>query len=93
MEIRWDVNKKDAKLIAKITDRAAAIFARHDAPFDHTQFAMDITAAHRNGCPLKLSALLASEPFDFNHDIEGIQRHIDRTTGRIAGGFLPRFAA
>ena len=93
MEIQWDVSKKDAKVIAEITNRAAAIFAKHDAPFDRTQFAMDVTAVHRNGCPLKLRDLLASEAFDFSHDIEGIQRHIDRSTGRLGGEFLPRCAA
>lgn len=53
---------------------------------------MDITATHANGCPLKLAELLAADDFNFSHDVAGIYRHLDRTTGKLLDCFLPRFA-
>ncbi len=54
---------------------------------------MDITAAHRNGCPLKLDELLKAEDFDFAHDVFGIRRYINRKTGKLENCFLPRFSS
>ena len=93
MEIRWDVSKEDASLILDIAQRAEPLFARQGLPFNRAQFVMDVTAVHRNGCPLKLRDLLASEALDFSHDIAGIRKHINRATGQLARGFLPRCAA
>lgn len=41
---------------------------------------------------LDLDGLLAAAPFDFAHDVTGIQRYIDRSTETFAPGFVPRFA-
>jgi hypothetical protein len=54
---------------------------------------MDLTAVHANGCPLRLGDLLASDTFEFIHDIVGIERHVDRKTGKLRGFFVPRYAA
>lgn len=53
---------------------------------------MDITAVHANGNPLKLAELLATDDFNFTHDVFGITRHIDRETGKLGGCFVPRFS-
>lgn len=53
---------------------------------------MDITATHRNGTPLKLKELCDSDNVNFAHDVFGIMRNIDRTTGEITNCFLPRFS-
>lgn len=52
---------------------------------------MDMTVAN-NSCPLRLLDLLQAEPADFAHDVFGIYRHIDRSTGELRDCFLPRFA-
>jgi hypothetical protein len=54
---------------------------------------MDICATHLNGCPLKLEELLAADDMNFAHDVFGIRRHIDRTTGELQDCFVPRYAA
>ena len=59
---------------------------------DRMSASMDLTACHLNGCPLKLQALLDSEPGDFRHDVFGIFKHIDRATGELTRCFLPRYA-
>lgn len=53
---------------------------------------MDITACHLNGCPLDLGKLMNARDGDFGHDVFGIRRHINRTTGQLEEGFAPRCA-
>lgn len=53
---------------------------------------MDVTAVHANGCPLRLRELLLADDFNFAHDVFGIRRHLNRATGKLDGGFVPRFA-
>jgi hypothetical protein len=53
---------------------------------------MDITACHLNGNPLRLTDMLKDDDLNFMHDVHGIQRHIDRTTGKLKNGFSPRFS-
>lgn len=54
---------------------------------------MDLIAAHANGCPMDWQKLLDAPNFDFWHDINGIQRHINRDTGQLEDCFLPRCCA
>lgn len=89
--INWTVTKAEGAAIAKIVERAFGLAARTQEGA-RLQLTMDITAAHANGCPLDLGRLLAAAPFDFAHDIAGIQRHLDRSTGTLTDCFLPRYA-
>lgn len=52
---------------------------------------MDIRACHANGTPLRLEELLRADDGNFGHDVFGIRRYIDRTTGQLTDCFLPRF--
>ena len=87
--INFAVTSEEASLISRIVERAAN---QYGEDVDRLSLAMDITAAHANGCPLDLDGLLGAEPFDFAHDIGGIGRHIDRETGVVGGFFRPRYA-
>lgn len=89
MAINWTVTKEDSEMIHEIATKAADRLG--GATFEWT---MDITATHANGCPLDLERMLdAADSFDFAHDLAGIRRHINRTTGEIGGFFVPRFAS
>lgn len=74
----------ESDLILKIVKRAKTT--------DRLSLNMDITACHANGCPLDLEKLLAFDDFNFYHDINGISRNINRTTGKLENCFLPRCA-
>lgn len=50
-----------------------------------------IAACHFRACPLRLDALLAADTLSFAGEIAAIRRHIDRATGVLTGGFVPRF--
>lgn len=84
--IKFTLSPEERYYIAPIIQRAVAM----DPEIDPTELNMDLTATHANGCPLDFKKLLSFPPFDFNHDIYGIQRHIDRNTGKLKDFFLPR---
>jgi len=91
--IDFDATAEDAALIEQIVDRHEALFQRlfPAQPFDRLSASMDLTATHLNGCPLRLKDLLEADDFNFAHDVGGIARHIDRSTGQLTRCFLPRF--
>jgi len=90
--INFSVSKDEHVTIVEIADRAASMAKARNFDYPRVEAMMDVTAAHANGCPLKLNDLLAAEPFDFAHDVFGIRRHINRKTGQIEDCFVPRFA-
>lgn len=61
---------------------------------DYMSLCMDIAAADgvNGNAPLDLARLLEVDTFNFNHDIAGIMRHIDRETGTLGDCFVPRCA-
>lgn len=91
-EVSFKVSRDEAALIGRIVDRAAEIWKAHGVEFDALSVDMDITATHANGCPLDLSKLFGFPDVDFTHDVGGIMKHLDRTTGKLGGYFLPRCA-
>lgn len=92
MSISFSTTKAEAQLISQIADRADAMFAEAGANQSKMDTVMDLSACVANGCPLKLAELLAADDFNFAHDVGGIRRHINRTTGKLENCFLPRFA-
>lgn len=95
-KISFRTQTAEAEIIHKIVDRAMEMARKltgRSPDFKPIDLTMDITATHCNGTPLRLSELLAAPDFDFSHDVFGIMRHINRTTGKLEDHFLPRFAA
>lgn len=90
--VSFAVTKEEALTIKKIVDRAVKMARAHNTKLDRLSLHMDVTACHANGCPLKLEELLGADDFNFSHDVFGIRRHMDRTTGRLTDHFLPRFS-
>ena len=90
-EINWNATADDAGLVRKILDRAQDL--RCFSKRNRINVEMDITACHLNGTPLRLADWLAADEFNFTHDLSGIALHMDRVTGQLTAGFLPRFAA
>lgn len=86
----FQTTKKDALLIHQIAMRAAMLYQDAKIRMATLDIDMDVTAVHANGCPLNLEKLFAFPDFDFMHDITGINRHLDRNTGKLMDCFLPR---
>lgn len=80
--------KEEFLLIAQIAQRAK----RSGNPDGLLTIIMDIDAAHRD-VTLDLSALLSADDFNFNHDVFGIRKHMDRRTSKLTNHFIPRFTA
>lgn len=83
---QFNASDADRALIEKIVDRVEKMLPG----LDRTDYAMDIEATHCNGCPLRLAELLATDDFQFAHDVFGIRENLDRRTGRLQNLFLPR---
>lgn len=77
----------EQQTVNAIVERAIEADIYDDAVGAH----MDISATHFH-CPLRLADLLDADQFNFAHDMRGIQRHLNRRTGKLENFFLPRFA-
>lgn len=44
-------------------------------------------------CGMDFQKLLDAPESDFLHDMLGIERHMNKTTGKLEGHFLPKCAA
>lgn len=85
---------RDAALatIKKIAARAVAVYAEHEVRVDEQTILMDLSACHFHGQKLRLDDLLAADAFNFMHDINGINRHLNHETYELMDGFSPRFS-
>lgn len=91
--VKFDATKAEARIIRTIAERAVRVAASLDISYMHLEAEMDITATHRNGNPLRLAELAEADDFNFNHDVFGIRRHLDRETGKLSDFFSPRYSA
>lgn len=91
-KVNFKLTADEYRAVFAITKRAVALAARNGRAVDELTLQMDVIACHANGCPLDLARLAAADDFNFVHDVFGINRHIDRKTGRLRDCFLPRFA-
>ena len=90
MEPSFEVTKQDAAIIHKIAVRANNVAKDIGFKYPVQDAAMDITAVHANGNPLRLQRLLDADKFNFAHDIAGIRNCLDRDTGKLNNCFEPR---
>jgi len=79
-----------------VRDRFEALLPTRVLPINWNSraYLMDLLAADgRNGnLPIDWRALLAFDDDEFLHDAAGIYRHLNRETGVLDGGFVPRSA-
>ena len=79
---------KELLLVNQIIKRAREENVINNSERQH--YIMNLIAANANGCPIDFEKLLNAPPFDFKHDIYGIEKNIDKKTGEIKNCFLPR---
>ncbi len=88
----FDCTRQDLFWVRKIVDRAMALYSRAGVQIDRMSIHMDIVACHGNGCPLLLEDFANADDVNFAHDVGGIYRHLNRTTGLLEDYFMPRYA-
>lgn len=89
--MNWPASKDELAVIRKIADRAVALAESFGVDYASRTATMDISATHANGNPLDLDGLLKSDDGNFAHDVFGIRRHINRSTGKLEDCFVPRY--
>ncbi len=77
------------RVIEAIVNHYYALVRPDRVPFDRLSVTMDLTVASNLG-HVDLDRLLDAAPSDLAHDVGGIVRHLDRETGGLRGGFVPR---
>ena len=82
---------EERKTINQIVKRMSKYLKTHYLSMDKLSITMDIYITHLR-YPLRLKALLKSDPFDFMYEIIGITNNINRKTGEFTYGYLPRYA-
>lgn len=89
--ISFDTDMVERGLIDDIVARAMKDLGPDVPTLAAKELNMDITACHCNGTPLDLPKLLAAPEPHFGHDVLGIRRFIDRSTGKLPENkFSPR---
>lgn len=83
---------EEDKAIDRIVERAKKeIGSVMNEDIDGLSLRMDLSAIHYH-TPLELVGLSNTDRFNFAHDVYGIMRCIDRSTGQLTNHFLPRFS-
>jgi hypothetical protein len=95
MTVRFaKLTREEHEASEKIARRFLALgfLALTDLPsFTPLDIVMDLSAVHAH-TPLRLEELAEADDFNLAHDVCGIQRHLDRRTGKLGGCFVPRYA-
>lgn len=89
-QIKFDLAREERAKIDAAVDRV--VTQLHLSGEERLNLAMSLTACHLNGCPLDLDAFQTARFADVLHDVAGIDRHIDHTTGKLQNCFWPRLA-
>ena len=84
--LKFKANLAERKLIVLITQRAC----KANNEIDFEKATIYLNGAHSNGNPLDFQKLLDFPPGDFYHDFYGIFANINRETGELDNGFVPR---
>ena len=90
--ISFACSKEDHDLAVRVARRYETDCMVNCGAHEHQQILMDLVATHCNGNPMDFAGLLDADLFNFSHDVSGIRRHIDRSTGRLVGFFVPRYS-
>lgn len=87
-----DFTAEERKIVRGIVDRAEKMARTNGHRLDKMSLEMDLEATQAK-VPLMLQELLEADDFNFAHDVFGIIRHMDRSTGELTDCFLPRSSA
>lgn len=81
--VKFDVTDEESAIVRKIVRRARKMAKADGIDYPENGISMDLIACHSNGCKLDLQTLLDAPDHTFGHDIYGIRRFLDRSTGKI----------
>lgn len=90
--ITFKISLKEQAIIDNVVEKTRQLALTYGIDYPVHEISMDLTAAH-GVSPLPLQKLLdtaSTNPADFSHDVFGIRRHLNRTTGELENCFVPR---
>lgn len=85
------MKKENHEVLVKILDRAEKLGVMSRTAYPRMTLLMDLENVDEE-IGLDFDKLLATDNYNFTHDIAGIQGHINRTSKTLENCFLPRCA-
>ena len=82
------MDNKVIEIIGKIANRAVTI----NPAYDKSTVMMDLLVLYETGVEMRWEEFLNAPVFDFMHDINGINLHLNRDTYKLEDCFWPRYA-
>ncbi len=82
------MDNKVIEIIGKIANRAVTI----NPAYDKSTVMMDLLVLYETGVEMRWEEFLNAPVFDFMHDINGINQHLNRDTYKLEDCFWPRYA-
>lgn len=82
------MDKKVIEIINKIADHTVTI----NPAYDKSTVMMDLLVLYETGVEMRWEEFLNAPVFDFMHDINGINQHLNRDTYKLEDCFWPRYA-
>ncbi|KAA8387894.1 hypothetical protein FOH24_13000 [Acetobacter tropicalis] len=96
MTVKFDATDAEAAAVRKIAKRYAHLARTYGDTRKYRAIklhaTMDLLAVNANGCPLDFMRMQDADDFNLLHDVCGIDRHLDRDSGKLLDCFVPRFA-
>lgn len=89
-KLNWHVSGDELLMVDQCVERFHRICREHKKELAIVETMMDIIICHTQNYKLNFTALLLTSDGDFANDIIGIIKHIDRSTGKLQNGFIPR---
>ena len=94
-KVRFDSTVEELALIRRCVDRYKKLkegIGQEIVGGWELDVTMTLDAVNSNGTPIDFQKLLTAYDFSFVHDMDGMEKHIDKNTGKLTGFFLPRSA-
>lgn len=95
---RFNMSEDDREIIDKITERAMALEDKYadgvrlgKRENRQMMWVMDLLQVNDHN-PLRFKDLAEADDGNFAHDIFGIRRHLNRSSGKLEDCFRPRFS-
>ncbi len=90
--VSFKASPEETRMALLCAQRANRLATAMSVTYSVQQAHMDLLAPHANGCPMDFAALLAANDANFSHDVFGIGRYLNRSSGRLGDCFLPRYS-
>lgn len=89
---QYSATEEEKDIMSQIVDRVLPIAEQLGAVYYKELLIADMDLCHTNAYRIDLDRMLQGNIGDVGHDVFGINKYLDRSTGELTHCFVPRFA-